>query len=254
VFSELFGFELPATVNFVGGGGKTALILTLGDEYSTWLPVVYTTTVRIHPPAPTARRTLLATDDTVLLAGLLERIARDAGQPPRTIVATRLAIGPGLLGGVPRDFARGLDPSLLPVVLNEADGARSVSLKAPRAGEPVLMEEADYLVPVIGLDCLGRRLGPETLFRWELARQRWGLREGEMVTPQLAAAILLHPEGVCRDWRPGMRLLPFINKVDTQADEPVARALAAALLQSERFPVERVVWGSVEHGRAGVLP
>lgn len=125
-----------------------------------------------------------------------------------------------------------------------------MSLKMPREGEPVLMQSAEYLVPVIGVDCLNQPLGPASLFRWDMAAARFGLREGELITPELAASLLLHPDGVCRDWRPDMQLIPFINKVDTNVEEAGARQLAYALLGQRTFPVAKVVLGSVERLRA----
>jgi probable selenium-dependent hydroxylase accessory protein YqeC len=168
------------------------------------------------------------------------------------IVATRLEMAPGLLGGVPSDFAGSLDRTLLPIILNEADGAKSMSLKMPRQGEPVPMEGANYLVPVIGLDCLGKPLGPESIFRWELARSRFKLTPGEIITPDLAASILLHPKGVCKDWTLRTGIIPFINKVDSPEQDAAALQLAQSLLRSRNFPIERVVWGSVVSGRASV--
>ncbi len=249
VFSEQFEFQLPTLVNFVGGGGKTSLILRLVDEMGQAQPVLYTTTTRIHPPHPAGGISVLSCDDLPLLKAMLGRSARFCPPGYSRLVATRLPVGPGLLGGVPPDFARDLR-AYFPLILNEADGARSMSLKFPRPGEPVLMEGGDCLVAVIGADCLGRLLGPEAIFRWEILSARLPLREGELLTPQLAASILLHPEGVCRDWRPGMRLLVYVNKVHSDREEGPARELAYALLNSGAFPVERVVLGSVEQLRA----
>jgi probable selenium-dependent hydroxylase accessory protein YqeC len=146
-----------------------------------------------------------------------------------------------------------MDCSLFPLLLNEADGARSMSLKLPREGEPVLMPNANYLVPVIGLDCLNRPLGPRTLFRWELASERYHLASGQILTPELAASILFHPQGVCKDWKPSMRMIPFINKVDSESDDALARSLAHALLHNSDFHVEHVVWGSLHNGRVASL-
>jgi len=72
LFKEQFGFELPAVVNFVGGGGKTGLILTLLHEYSGAIPVVYTTTTRIHPPDPFPGMMMLACDDMEMLALIVD--------------------------------------------------------------------------------------------------------------------------------------------------------------------------------------
>jgi probable selenium-dependent hydroxylase accessory protein YqeC len=253
VFAELFAFDLPARVNFVGGGGKTSLILRLASEYAPSVQVLYTTTTRIHPPPLEPGRVLLSCDDRPLLVKLLKRVARDCTSSVRTVVATSGFHSPGLLRGVDPAFARALRPPLFPLILNEADGARSVSLKFPRAGEPVLMQGAKTLIAVIGLDCLMRPLGPDVLFRWELAAQRVGLTAGERLTPEVAAGVLLHPEGVCRDWRRGTRLVVFVNKVDRDSDLPLAQDLARWVRANRRFPVDCVLWGSIEQDRAGVL-
>jgi probable selenium-dependent hydroxylase accessory protein YqeC len=254
VFSDRFGFRLPARVNFVGGGGKTSLILRLAEEQSAWLRVIYTTTTRIHPPPVAPERALLVCDHAGLLYQMLERIARDCSSTIHTIVVATRHHSPGLLSGVAPGFALPLDPSLFPLILNEADGARSVSLKIPRDGEPVLLQEADTLVPVVGLDALGATLGPESVFRWAQGHARLGLRAGEKITPETAAAVLLHPEGVCKGWTAPVEIVPFINKVDSAEDEAAARQLAEALLaHRSRLPIRRVVWGSVERGRVGSL-
>jgi hypothetical protein len=93
-------------------------------------------------------------------------------------------------------------------------------------------------------------LGPGSVFRWELAWERYRLRPGNILTPELAASILLHPKGVCKGWRPGMQILPFINKVDTEAQVLHAQALSRALLSNGNYPVKRVVWGSVQSHKA----
>jgi len=252
LFWAQFSFSLPARVNFVGGGGKTTLILKLLTECAERVPAVYTTTTRIHPPHPTPGMVIFSSDSERWLETLLER-ALFGASAPRAFVVTRLPVAPGLLGGVNPDFANHLAAGLFPVVLNEADGARSMSIKMPREGEPVMMAGAGYLVPVIGIDCLDRPVGPETLFRWEIASTRCGLTAGDILTPEAAASILLHKQGVCRGWRPGMQVIPFINKVDTAALENRAKSLARALLSHSGFPLTRIVWGSLHSGRIGAV-
>jgi probable selenium-dependent hydroxylase accessory protein YqeC len=252
LFADLFAFPRPARVNFVGGGGKTALILRLAEELAREAQVLYTTTTRMHPPPLAEGRVFLTCDDAGLLDLALEAVARRGPGSIRAVAVAAALASPGLYRGVSADLGRRLDPGLFPIVLNEADGARSISLKFPRAGEPVLLDGAGVLVPVVGLDCLGRPLGPASLFRWELARDRFGLVEGEPITPALAARVLLAPDGVCKGWAPPVEVVPFINKVDTEADEQAALELARALLDAAGpFPIRRVVWGSVERLRAG---
>ncbi len=253
LFADQFAFELPALINFVGGGGKTSLILALMDEYPGAHSVLYTTTTRIHPPPVTDGLAIITSDDLNLLRLLLARIGRHCFERTGKFAVTRLEMSPNLLRGVPPDFCSALDRDLFPLILNEADGARSMSLKMPREGEPVLMSGANYLVPVIGLDCLDKPLGPATLFRWDMASARYSLRAGDLLTTEVAARLLMHRSGVCRDWQKDMHIIPFINKVDSEADEPLALALAHALLQNPNFPVARVVWGSLNNRRAASL-
>jgi probable selenium-dependent hydroxylase accessory protein YqeC len=169
----------------------------------------------------------------------------------RRFVVARVSENPDLFPGVSSGFGAALNPAIIPLILNEADGARSMSLKMPRQGEPVLMTGSKYLVPVIGLDCLNQPLGASTLFRWEYAREQFGLHEGDILSPDRLASILFHPQGVCKDWRPEMKIIPYINKVDAYEDRESALMLAEALLKNANFPVHHVVWGSVKSGISG---
>lgn len=253
MFREHFDFKLPAIVNFVGGGGKTGAILALLGEYAQDVPVVYTTTTRIHPPHPSHGQANLGCEDVLFLKHLCDRIGSAPRERPLPLVLTRGTLRPGLLRGLPPDFGPMIDLELFPLVLNEADGARSMSLKVPREGEPVLMQGASYLVPVIGLDCLRKPLGPDSLFRWELAAKQFGLRAGEIITPEVAARILLHPQGVCKGWSTGVEIVPFVNKADGPESDSEAQALADALMAGRDFAVRRVVWGSLQAGRAASI-
>jgi probable selenium-dependent hydroxylase accessory protein YqeC len=180
---------------------------------------------------------------------MVDRVGRECGDRPYKLTVTRGFMGPNLLRGVPPDFVNAVDRKPFPMLLNEADGAASFSIKIPREGEPVLMENANYLVPVIGLDCLNQPVGPKTLFRFQTLGERFSLREGEIITPKLAASVLMHPRGVCRDWRAGTKILPFINKVDNKSQDAAARDLAILILRNGSFPVSKVLCGSVLQGR-----
>ncbi len=251
MFAEHFALQAPALANVVGGGGKTGLILRLMDEYCQSGTVIYTTTTRIHPPHLHDRMMIVSCENAGLLRLIVSRLGRTCANQAFKLVIAGPYAGPRFLRGVEPGMAGAIDRDLFPFVFNEADGARSMSLKMPRQGEPVLMENANYLLPVIGIDVLMRPLGPETLFRWEIASEHFASEAGKLITPGLAADILFHPRGVCKDWKPGTSVVPYINKVDNEALDPLARELALALLNNPHFPVERVVWGSLLSGRIG---
>jgi len=253
LFIEPFAFNPHALINFVGGGGKTALIHKLMNEYCRVGLVVSTTTMRIHPPASAEGLVVISTDNLPLLKTMVRQIANDCSSHAYKLVATRHFISPTLLRGVPPDFNTALDKKLFSIFLNEADGAAGFSIKLPRESEPVLMDGAEYLVPVIGIDCLHTPMGPDVVFRWRDFADRFSLRAGDRLTPELAAGILMHKEGVCKDWTPGTTIIPFINKVDGAAQHSAASDLADLVLRNGNFPVERVVYGSVLQGKADFL-
>jgi probable selenium-dependent hydroxylase accessory protein YqeC len=250
MFTEIFAFSDHALVNFVGGGGKTALIHSLLDEYSLRGTVPATTTTRVHPPDPQEGLALISSDNLPLLKRSLETIGRDCAKSSFKILVSRYFMSSNLVRGVPPDFFEGIDRSLFPVFLNEADGAAGFSLKLPRESEPVPAVGADYLVPVIGIDCIGRELGPDTVLRWRELSESFSLRKGDLITPAVAASILMHPRGVCKAWQPGTTIIPFINKADYETQDSIALELAEAILNNNAFPAERVIYGSVRHYRA----
>jgi probable selenium-dependent hydroxylase accessory protein YqeC len=250
LFSEQFAFSPHSLVNFVGGGGKTVLIHTLMKEYCVSGPVIYTTTTRIHPPDPREELVVISSANVPLLQMMVNRVGENCSQNPFKLTITSSYISPTLLRGVPRDFSNEIDRKLFPILFNEADGAAGFSIKMPRENEPVLMENAEYLVPVIGIDCLDQPLRPEVVFRWEIFSELFGRRPGERMTPELAASILMHPKGVCRGWKTGTKIIPFINKVDGPSLDLAAKDLANLILRNNNFPVERVVYGSAIHGRS----
>ena len=249
MFSEPFAFKPHALVNFVGGGGKTALICKLMQEYSAQGTALYLATTRIHPPDPRDGFAAISGDNVDLLRQILDSIVTCCPKRPFMLAVTRQYLSPTLLRGVPPDFANTLDLQCFPILLNEADGSASFSIKLPKDTEPVLMQNAEYLVPVIGIDCLYRPLGPQVIFRWEIFAQHFPAHAGECLTPRLAADILMHTRGVCKDYKPGMEIIPFINKVDTPEQDAAARELAQEILLNGNFPVERVLFGSVLQGR-----
>jgi len=220
------------------------------EEYCPEGPVLNTTTTRIHPPDASEGLVVISSDNVPLLKLMVDKVARCCLNRAIKLTVTRHYISPTLLRGVPSDFDNDLDRKLFPILLNEADGAAGFSIKMPREGEPVLMENSEYLVPVIGIDCLYRQLSPELVFRWKHFAERFSIHEGERMTPDLAAGILMHAEGVCRDWKPGVKIIPFINKVDGPSQDSAATDLANSILRNKSFPVERVIFGSVLQGRA----
>lgn len=235
-------------VAFVGSGGKTTAMFRLADELvAQGKRVVTTTTTRIFAAQ----------------IGLAPRhiFANDAVQ---TIRDTRVAIHehPHLLviGATNQDGkAFGIEPALVgelialdevDVVLVEADGSRMRSLKAPAEHEPVVPQSTTLLVPVVGIDVLGKALNDENVHRADLVAQLAGIPLETSLTSEHIARVLAHPNGGLKNCPAHARVIPLINKVENDAQQTAAIQIAQRLLAVDA--IDAVAIGAVKNAPAPI--
>ncbi len=219
-------FEVPQGVTaFVGGGGKTTLMLRLAKELSgAGERVIVTTTTHIFPPD--GMDTLTNAREADVRAALAKENAVCLGTPSKQ---GKLA-APDLPVAVLADLAD--------YVLVEADGARKLPLKAPAEHEPVIPEETKLVIAVAGLDGVGRVM-EETVFRPELYAALTGGDTHAAVSEGDVARVLSHPDGQRKRVTGGMRYCVLLNKADDARRQSAALKIAELLRQTGR--VERTV-------------
>jgi molybdenum cofactor cytidylyltransferase len=144
---------------------------------------------------------------------------------------------------VEQDKAQGVPPDLVDriaaqpavdAVIVEADGSRRRPFKAPAPHEPVIPASATVVVPVVGLDALGRPLTAEHVHRPQLVAGLTGAASGAPVTPAMIATVLAHPQGGAKNVPATARLIPFLNKVENEITLAAAREIARLLLACPR--------------------
>ena len=205
-------------VALVGAGGKTSTLYALArqgvDEGKT---VVITTTTHIlpHPALP--------------LAGSLEELAALLADHPAATWG-RYALPDKLSGGGPPAEAL----AVADLVLVEADGARLHPLKAPADHEPVIPPEADAVVALAGLDCIGRPIGA-ICHRPERVCALLGAGMDHVLTPADAAAVLAHPQGGRKGVGGSMAFRVLLNKADTPKRAAWGREIQDILAQQGIF-------------------
>lgn len=200
-------------IAFVGGGGKTTNIYAMAHEARQAGKTVIVTTSTHMMPHPSLF--LAAADEGEGLGRLLERYG--------IVTVGQLSREDKMTGA--EDLAackRGAD-----VVLVEADGARLRPLKAPADHEPVIPSEADGVVAVCGMDCLGRALG-EICHRPERVAALLDKPLDGMITPADVAKILLSDQGSRKNVG-GLVFCCILNKADTEARRAGAEEIAALL-------------------------
>jgi molybdenum cofactor cytidylyltransferase len=226
-------------VAVVGAGGKTTLVYALAAEARDlgWRVLVTTTThMGTLPEATTGP--LIVESDGVSDEGI-EAALRDHGRA--TILGRR--VRPDKLEGLAPERVDALR-SRADLVLIEADGARSRSLKAPAAHEPVVPASASVMVVLAALDVLGTPAAGALVHRPEIVGRLAGLGPDDPVTEEALAACLSHPESYRTRVRPGLRALVFLNKVEDGGREAAAERIAARVCP----PYEAVVAGSARGG------
>lgn len=219
--------QAPDVVALVGGGGKSSLLFRLADEAAAQgARVIATTTTHLGEHQATGA------------AGLVTVTGQEL---PLTAVAQALdATGRCLLVGPPSaGRVQGISPRQVDalvaqarahsvgLVVVEADGSRRLPVKAPAAHEPALPATTTHLLPVAGVDAVGRRVVEGEVLRAELLRDLLGMAEGARLTPAQVGRLLVHPQGGARLRPPHAALIPVINKVEQPVDLMVARLCAA---------------------------
>jgi molybdenum cofactor cytidylyltransferase len=232
-------------VAFVGGGGKTTAMFRLAAEIvESGGRVLTTTTTRIfaaqtrlapiHIQTVTDLATAFESSPHVLLTGPVNKAEGKA-----------FGVDPSLISSLQSQITN----CQLPItnILVEADGSRMRPFKAPAEHEPVIPDCATLVVPVVGVDVVGKPLSPEFVHRPELVAR---LHAGEVVSIGMVAGVLAHPLGGRKNVPLTARFVPLINKVETESESILAEQIAERLLNEGG--VEAVLAGAVARSHSPV--
>lgn len=216
MLAELLEIQ-PGVTAVIGGGGKTTLLRTLGQELAKDHSVLLCTTTKIFPfsDIPCARTEMelarLRQSCSLLCAG--REVPGTGGKlTAPSVPMARLA-------------------EWFDYVLVEADGSAHRPMKAHASHEPVIPPDANQTICVVGASGFGQPIH-DAAHRPELYARLAGAEEAAPVTPETEAAVrnaeCLHD-----------RL--FINQSDILRDLTIVKRLAALL-------DEPILAGSLQRG------
>jgi len=233
-------------IAIVGAGGKTTLMLALGDELRrSGKRVIASTTTKVwHREALQCEKVLLVGDDAEW-----EKIAKEDLSREGSVFVGRSILGTGKVEGIPPSLADEAYGDLqVHHLLIEADGASGHPLKVPAEHEPVIPRSVTMVVAMMGLEVMNARLDEATAFRVEQVRTVTGLDIGEILTPSALSKVFLHPAGLFKGTPEGSRKVVFLNKGDLIKEEARVADLADLLLSDRLKKIERVISGSLKMG------
>jgi probable selenium-dependent hydroxylase accessory protein YqeC len=226
---DAFGLGSRELVAFIGGGGKTSLLLELSRQLAAQGDrVLITTTTKLGLDQTEGTEVCWSIDWYEIESAL------DRGRPVFVLSEGDdhkvLGYDPETVGELYADSSAGY-------VLVEADGSRGRSLKAPDAHEPVVPQAASVVVVVMGVDAIGRTIF-EASHRPARTAQLTGRAEADLITPEVAATVLTDPDGGLKGIPSPARVIVAITKV-TEATAAAAAGIEALVQTSAR--VDRVV-------------
>ncbi len=245
---DALGVSAGELVGIVGAGGKTSLMYGLGHEFlAAGRPVLLTTTTRIRRPERRQVPRVVLGPEAEETAGRIDRGIKESG----AVLAALEETDSKLKGFTPEYVEELYNSCRQWTVVAECDGAMGKSLKVPRDHEPPMAPSTRVFVVLVGVDCLGRRLDDDLIFRpLDIARLT-GRGTGDTVDEQLVTETVLSEKSYLGRKPPGARMCVVLNKVSPETIEGgmgragKGSALSLALRLKKNPIVERVCLGSV---------
>jgi probable selenium-dependent hydroxylase accessory protein YqeC len=229
-------------LSLVGGGGKTTLMYALGRELSAHRKgIILTTTTKIMEPKPSSFFLQFLSRD---LGKIKEWVAENIHRHHCLLIARERLLSGKLAGIFPEWVEEIFRMTGVSIIVNEADGSAGRPLKAPREGEPVIPKNTTLLVPVVGIDGMGRPLDEEWVFRSAIASRLLNVPIGSLVTEEVIARLM---KELVKSVPAGARVVPLINKMDIPGGQEKAQKLAQYLLSIDPSGTRRVVLCRLRH-------
>ncbi len=130
----------------------------------------------------------------------------------------------------------------IPLIL-EADGSRSIPLKAPGDHEPPIPDWVNWVIVVVGFSGIGRSLTNESVFRAERFSQLTGLPMGETIRLEHVRDMLLHPLGGLKNIPTGTLKAVLFNQAESAFAKAAVKQIAPDLL---RGGYDRIIAGGLK--------
>lgn len=216
----------------VGAGGKKSLLYQLAREHPGRVALTATVhTTEFPADLPLAQ----VVDDDAVLSQRVLALAQS-----RSVAYACPSDKPGRYAGVSPGTIRSInDEGGFATTLVKADGARMRWIKAPEDNEPVLVPNADTVIPVLSARAIGEPLSERVAHRVERVSAVTGVAAGAPLTPEAVGRLMASAAGALRGIGDA-RVVPLINMVDDAGREQLAReAASAAIAMTTRF--DRVV-------------
>jgi len=230
VFEVIRLLKLPEKANLAltGGGGKTTFLGVFGQAFkSLGMPVLLTTTTKVQNPFPVETDWFVASSDPEER----KKLILDRWKPGTLGLVVAGPFGDHKWEGLSPEWVDDLFAAVEKgIILNEADGALRLPIKAPAEHEPIIPSSSTHVIPILGLSALGSPLDKAHAFRPHLIAEITGLSLGDTIDETAMARLLTNPRGLAKGSPDGAEVIPFLNQADTPDLETVGKRVAEEIL------------------------
>lgn len=215
-------------ISVIGGGGKSSLIHTIGQElHKKGLKVILTSTTKLQK----------FDDIPLILKNGNDHFSAELKShldDHNIVLVADDYYKKEKLAGINKYFAFELK-KYADVVLSEADGSRQRPLKTHKAYEPVIPSCTDTVVIICGAEIIGKELNDKNVHRADLFSEKWHLPLKTVLTPEIVTGELLSPESYLKYVPLKSVIAYYVNKWDL--NEIGGKLLAEHLFKKCHHPI-----------------
>ena len=241
--SSLLGLTDSHILTFIGGGGKTSLMNTLGIEFAKQrIPTLLTTTTHIMKPEFLPSKACIEEENLEQISSFFTNLEEDIlplaalGIPEKVVNSNVKWRSPSSdFCEKTAEFSKKFstkNPYKFLKILCEGDGSKRLPIKLPKDGEPVFFPKTDTIIGVIGLSCLGKPI-KETLFRYELLPNLTSLdnhfikslQPADIVTTDFLYRLCLSEKGLRKNIT-SQKFCIIFNQADIVDEKTLAEVIA----------------------------
>lgn len=219
---EILRVQPGSGIAVVGSGGKTSVCIRLAESFGKNVVITTTTHVGVHQFDRCAEHFIVHTKQEVddALCGV------SSGRILLTCESSDdiryRAPAPEIMAYLAEIWQKQRFTLIV-----EADGARSLPLKAPGEHEPAIPEWVETVIVTAGCSGIGMPLIDSVVHRMDVYQELSGLAAGEIITPDAAVQVLTDPRGGLKNIPPKAGRILILNQADDDLHQAQAGRMAA---------------------------
>jgi len=239
--------QCPRIVTIIGGGGKTSLLyylLTVVNEMGLAAVGTSTTKLSSHCLSGASFFTIKSIEEGYQA---VKEIIH--GKEHKIIMYGQDPSNSEKMLGISSEWIEQLAMQAQETIfVVEGDGAAGKPIKGHASYEPVIPSGSSLVIVMIGIDGVGKKVNFQYAHRPHRICELVGAKPESLITIEMIAKLLFHPQGYLHNCPTESQIIFFINKVESNDQYKQAEALAKKIIDCKHPQVTGIIIGSIKKG------